>query len=230
MPRRIAGPTGLRTHIVLRQYPACSQNQREALIDFSQTYFVDQLGLLVQSTADIHTVEELNGQTIAVVTGASALDAIGNYVQANNIKVTVLPFQEYPPALAALKAGQVQALAAGMATLTRAAQADAKLTVLPQLLGQETYAIGLPHGDSYFRSLIDFTLQELKGNGLYDQIYLKWFPGTTPYAIERLPDQWPYTLATSPTTLTPPKTSRLDEIKKRGKLIVGVKYDFLIPA
>lgn len=200
--------------------------ESERVIDFSQSYFSDQSAVLVAATTGISQLTDLQGKTIAAVRGSSAFDQISRYAQQKQLDLTILPFQEYPPAMAAVKAGQVQGLAASRNYLARAAQADPQLTVLEEALAQESYALGLPQSDSLLRGLVNATLQELKRNGLYDRIYQKWFPTATPYAVELFPGEWPFTLATSPTALTPPQPSRLAAIRQRGKLIVGVKYDF----
>lgn len=201
-------------------------SENEGLIDFSQSYFVDQSALVVKSNAKLRTLADLQGMTIAAVRGSSAFTQISRVAQENGLAVTILPFQEYLPALAAVKAGQVQALAAGLSYLTRAAEADPQLVVLEETFAQEIYALGLPQGDSLLRGLVDYTLQELKRNQLYDRIYQKWFPTGTPHPIELFSGQWPFTLVNSPTALTAPLKPRFAEIKQRGKLIVGIKYDF----
>ncbi|MCX6048096.1 MAG: transporter substrate-binding domain-containing protein [Chloroflexi bacterium] len=200
--------------------------EREAIVDFSQTYYLDGQRLLVRGETGITDIDSLAGKTVAAIQGSTALDNIRDLVQKNKLQVTVLPFQEYPPALAALKAGQVDALTTDNTYLARAAQNNPGLHVVGDFFSTEQYGIGVQADDSYFRDLINFTLQALKANGAYDRIYTKWFPGTAPYPIEILPGQWPYTFATSPTQLDRPAQTRLALIRARGKLLVGVKYDF----
>ncbi len=200
--------------------------EREAMVDFSQTYYLDGQRLLVRAAAGITDIDSLDGKTVAAIQGSTSLDNIRELVQKNNLKVSVLPFQEYPPALAALKAGQVDALTTDNAYLSRAAQNNPGLHVVGEFFSTEQYGIGMQADDSYFRDLINFTLQTLKANGAYDIIYAKWFPDAHPYPIEILPGQWPYTFATSPTLLDKPAQTRLALIQTRGKLLAGVKYDF----
>ena len=202
------------------------KKERDALIDFSQTYFLDGQSLLVRADAGIEDIFGLEGRTVAAIQGSTSIDQIRAYAEANGVALDLLPFQEYPPALAALSAGQVDALTTDSVFLLQAAQENPELTVAGPRFTQEPYGLGVREGDSYFRNLVDFTLQALKTNGVYDQIYARWFPDDEPYDVRIMPGKWPYDLASSPATFEPPATSRMDKILRRGKLLAGVKYDF----
>ncbi len=202
------------------------KKERDETIDFSQTYFLDGQSLLVRKDSGIQNVFDLANKTVAAIQGSTSIDQIVAYAQENQVLLGILPFQEYPPALAALKAGQVDALTTDSVFLLQAAQENPELTVVGGRFTQEPYGMGVPRGDSYFRNLVDFTLQHLKDTGVYDQIYSKWFPDDVPYSLEMLPGRWPYTFETSPAVLERPEQSRLELIQQRGKLLAGVKYDF----
>ncbi len=202
------------------------KKERDALIDFSQTYFLDGQSLLVRADSGIEGVTDLNGKTVAAIQGSTSIDQIHAYAETNGVALDILPFQEYPPALAALNAGQVDALTTDSVFLLQAAQENPDLTVAGPRFTQEPYGMGVSKGDSYFRNLVDFTLQALKTSGVYDEIYARWFPDDEPYAVRIMPGEWPYDLYSSPTTFEPPATPRIDEILSRGKLLAGVKYDF----
>ncbi|MFN8487300.1 MAG: transporter substrate-binding domain-containing protein [Caldilineaceae bacterium] len=199
---------------------------REATIDFSQTYFLDRQRLLVRANTTFTALSDLKGKTIAAIQGSTSLDNIRELVAKENLKISILPFQEYPPALAALKAGQVDALTTDSAFLAQAAKKNPDLRVVGEPFSLEPYGIGVAANDSYFRDLVNYTLELLKSNGKYDQLYTKWFPDAQPYPIEILPGRWPYMFATMPTTLKKPAETRQAMIRRRGKLLAGVKYDF----
>ena len=202
------------------------KKERDETIDFSQTYFLDGQSLLVREDSGIQGILDLDGKTVAAIQGSTSIDQIQAYAEENGVAIDILPFQEYPPALAALKAGQIDALTTDSVFLLQAAQENPGLVVVGGRFTLEPYGMGVPRGDSYFRNLVDFTLQELKEKGVYDQIYHRWFPDDEPYAVEILPGRWPYTFQDSPVTLERPDPSRLEQILERGKILAGVKYDF----
>lgn len=213
-----AGAIDLTTSLVHRW-------EHETRIDFSQTYFADSQGLLWASAAGFESLADLNGKTLAFVRGAGADKQFGQLAASRAITSTLLPFQEYPAALAALKAGQVDALLANNSFVRQARLDSAGLVGVALDLPAEPYAFGLPSKDATFRHLVNAGLQVLKEEGVYDRLYAKWFADAEPYPLEVLPGQLPYTLLTAPTTFTPTASSRIETIQQRGKLVVGVPYD-----
>jgi polar amino acid transport system substrate-binding protein len=203
------------------------KKDRDEQIDFSQTYFLDGQSLLVQRDSGINGIEDLDNKTVAAIQGSTSIDQIETYAAEKGVTIDIVPFLQHPPAVEALKAGQIDALTTDSVALSEFAKESPELLVVGGLFTFEPYGIGLPAGDSYFKNLVDFTLQSLKSTGVYDELYKKWFgPQSIPYEIEILPGEWPYTLDTSPVTSEQPSQSKIDQILARGKLIAGVKHDF----
>ena len=198
----------------------------EALIDVSQSYFTNTPALLVRSDAPSMTLAALAGKTIAVIQGDEAAAQLQTALAAAATAVTIMPFHEYAPALLALKAGQADALLADSAYLQQVGDALSITNGLLPLPGFQSYGIGIAQGDAYFRNLVDASLGALQQNGVLTALYQKWFPGRQAPPLEQLPDQWPYTFADSPSAWAIPVPSRLVQLQTRGKLLVGVTYDF----
>lgn len=196
----------------------------EKAIDFSVSYFTDQPSLLMRADGMI-SLNALAGRVIAAVQGDSALAQLQAYLQQSATTVTILPFQEYAPALMALRAGQADALLGHSVHLAQVAQDNLGVSLILPIDGRVAFALGVAPGDAHFRALVDATLQQLQENGDYAAIYAKWFPGQTPPTLETLPGVWPYTLANLPATVERPSVSRLAQLRARGKLSVGVPYD-----
>lgn len=198
----------------------------EAHIDFSQSYFMDTPALLVRTNAPTADLTLLANKTIAAIQSDEATAELQTALTAAATTATIMPFQEYAPAVMALKAGQADALLADRTYLAQVGQTLPIDNVLLPLAVTQFYAIGVAQGDSYFRNLVDTTLITLQERGLFSTLYTKWFPERPVPPLEQLPGQWPYTFANSPSNLTLPATSRLHQIETRGKLVVGVAYDF----
>lgn len=196
----------------------------EKAIDFSVSYFTDQPSLLMRADGTV-SLNALAGRVIAAVQGDRALAQLQAYLQQSATTVTILPFQEYAPALMAVRAGQADALLGHSVHLAQVAQDNLGVSLILPLDGQVAFALGVAPGDAHFRALVDATLQQLQENGDYAAIYAKWFPGQTPPTLETLPGVWPYTLANLPATVERPTVSRLAQLRARGKLSVGVPYD-----
>lgn len=200
---------------------------RDETIDFSQTYFLDGQSLLVRKDSGISGVADLDGKTVAAVEGSTSLLNIQAEADAAGIDIEIFPFKEYPPTIEVLKAGVVDALTTDSIALLGYAKENPELVVVGGLFTSEPYGIGVPAGDSYFNNLVNFTLQNLKQSGIYDELYLKWFGAEAePFAIELLPGEWPYSFADSPVTLDKSVRSVVDKLLEDGTFVAGVKYDF----
>jgi ABC-type amino acid transport substrate-binding protein len=200
--------------------------ESEAALDFSRTYLLDGQSLLLNSQLSIQRMSDLHAKSVAVVRGTPAADQLDAYNRTNGNAVLILPFQEHPSALSALLAGQVDAFFGSGLFAHHATQENKGLRLIPLDVAPQAYAMGLASGDAAFRALVDYALQSLQTTGQYRQLYARWLPTVTPPAFEPVPGQAPFTLANAPTDRTAPSQSRLALIQKRGRLQVGVPYDF----
>ena len=180
-------------------------------IDFSQSYFLDDLALLVTTASGAGTLADLDGRRVGAVSGTTAMTTLQALVDTQALAIDVFPFQEHVAALGALEAGFVDAVMANGMALADYATDNPGYQVLrgpsigeflPAGVTTETpYAIGLANFDAGFRDLVNFTLQEMALDGAYDAIYAKWFDGVStgvsgeavadPFAIELWPGSSP---------------------------------------
>lgn len=203
-----------------------NKRERDALIDFSQTYFIDGQSLLVHDNAPLKTLADLQNKTIAAIQGAPAIDSLQNEASQQKLTLKVVPYPDYPKALEALKNNQVDALAADSITLNQFVQESPGLRVAGARFTREPYSIGVPQGDSNLRNMVNFTLQDIKSDGTYDTLYHRWFPADQPYAIEISPGKWPYTFSQLPREPITSTQSKIETILNRGKLLAGVHTKF----
>lgn len=201
----------------------------EAEIDFSQSYFLGGSTLLVPADAGISTINDLDTRTIATLENSSSGEQLQALVEASGLTLQLATYPTYEAALVALNQADVAGLlgdSVALTTLLANTPSSNRLTRIDNLLSSTYYGFGLPAGDAYFNTLVNVTLQSLKQDGQYDTLYRKWFGAeATPFALERLPGQWPYTFATSPTTIDTPVRSKVEQIQQRGQLVVGVTFD-----
>ena len=106
------------------------KQEREEQIDFSQTYFLDGQSLLTRRYSGITGIFDLDDRVVAAIQGSTSIAQIQAYADANGINIEILPFQEHPPALAALAAGQVDALTSDSVFLTQAAKDNPSFAVV----------------------------------------------------------------------------------------------------
>ncbi len=198
---------------------------REETIDFSQTYFVDGQSVLVRANSGINELSDLQDKRIAAIWGTTSIDQIKTYAIANGIRIEIVPFTDHLPALEALETGTIDALTTDRTALTQFASDNSSFQVIGESFTYEPYGLGVRTDDSIFRHLIDATLQQLKVNGKYDEIYNHWFADTVPYSIKITEDTWKYNYSNSPGTLEIPNQSMMEKVQRQQKIIVGVSID-----
>lgn len=174
--------------------------EREDLIDFSQTYFLDGQRLLVNATSDIGKdigVNEsfksfkykLNGKTVAAIKGSTSIRNIEKKAGESGITITLKPFRTYDKAIEALNKQEVHYVTTDGGILSGFARDNPDLKVVGAPFSDEPYGIGAYKGDSDLRKLINVTLQALMVTGEYEKMYKKWFPNWSLYKIEVFPGE-----------------------------------------
>ena len=214
--------------------------QRDQEIDFSQIYFLDGQGLLVLRESEVQTIDDLQGQRVAVREGSTA-EKVTCTNPTRKLRCTSYP--NTGQALDALHIGNAQAFLSDSISLSTLANdcsdqegdlscIDLKVVTDPitgnlYTFTHEPYAIGVRQGDSALRELLNATLQAMKQDGMYDTLFFKWFPTRVPYPIHSIPGDASYLLADLSNANLTDQYSRIDLIRARGNvLIAGVKDDF----
>jgi polar amino acid transport system substrate-binding protein len=147
--------------------------ERAKKVNFSKAYYKSGLSMVVKS--DNNTIKEfkdLEGKRIAVQIGTTGAD------EAKKIKdAKVREFNTAPEAFLELKAGGVDAVVNDLPVneyyINQMASKDAKTVGQP--LTSEDYGIATAKKNTELAQKIDKALDELKKNGEYEKIYVKWF-------------------------------------------------------
>ncbi len=175
----------------------------ERLMDHSIPVYISGLSVAALNTAGVIDLTSLNGARVGIVqetTDTAALDAAKRARGANFLTV---PFPDLPSALAALREGRIQGVAAERVTLLALARVSGDIIVLNDRLNPAPIAIAVPTNDSALRDLVNLTLQEMASDGALAAIYRRWFDDAPP-AVELWPGE-----ATRDTALIAPSPTPL---------------------
>ena len=167
-------------------------------VDFSSIVFVESTGLVVKTASGISRLSDLAGRKIAAIAGTTNERAVADQLQRRQISATVVPVRDREEGIAALEEGRVDAFASDKLLLTGAKVKDPRaLSMLPDDLSFEPYAITLPRGDWALRLAVNTALAEIYRRGDNLKIFDKWFSasGLRPslllgaaYALGALPE------------------------------------------
>lgn len=145
-------------------------------VDFSSFIFIETTGLLVKSGAGIGNVMDLANKKIAVIAGTTNERALADLLKSGKFNAVLVPVKSREEGVAALESGAADAYASDKLLLMGAKVADAKaITILPDDLSFEPYAIVLPRGDANLRLAVNTGLAQIYRNGRIVQIFQKWF-------------------------------------------------------
>ncbi|VBB05505.1 ionotropic glutamate receptor [Lucifera butyrica] len=148
-------------------------SERAQKVNFSQPYYKAGLSIVVKKdNAAIHSFKDLEGKRIAVQIGTTGAD------EAKKIKdAKVREFNSASDAYMELKAGGADAVVNDLPVnqyyLAKGGDKDAKL--VGDVLNAEEYGIATAKKNTALNDQINKALAELKKNGEYDKIYMKWF-------------------------------------------------------
>ncbi|MEG6584975.1 basic amino acid ABC transporter substrate-binding protein [Dendrosporobacter sp. 1207_IL3150] len=148
-------------------------DERAKKVNFSQPYYKSGLSIVVKSSnAVINGFKDLEGKRIAVQIGTTGAEA------AHKIKnAQVREFNSSSEAYIELKNNGVDAVVNDLPVnayyLTKSGDKDAKL--VSEVANSEYYGLATAKKNTELNEKVNKALDELKKNGEYEKIYIKWF-------------------------------------------------------
>ena len=148
--------------------------EREEQIDFSEPYFNADQSLLVQSDSDFKSTDDLGDATVGVQIGTTGA-AEAQKLEEEGKVADVRTFNTVTDAFNALENGQVDGVINDFpVSADRASQSNGELEIVQNIPTGEQYGIAFPT-DSELRPRVNKALQEIKEDGTYEKLYVKWF-------------------------------------------------------
>ncbi len=162
------------------------KHERDEVIDFSVTYFMDGQKILVPKDGDVKTVADLAGKKVGTAKGSTS----EKNIKEAQPEARVISFEGYPQAFLALKQGKVAAVTTDSTILLGLKNSDEnpdQWVIAGDYISSEPYGLGLAENESNFRDFVNYSLNEMWKRGDYEKVYMKWFGPETMY---HLPLNW----------------------------------------
>jgi arginine/lysine/histidine/glutamine transport system substrate-binding and permease protein len=156
--------------------------KRDESIDFSRPYFKSGLAIAIRADETaINSLADLAGKKIAVKLGTT-----GAELAAQVPHTQLVTFDSAEKALIDLSKGNVDAVIKDEPTTLGMIEMIGlkNIRLLPELLTEEYYGIGLPPG-SPNQPFIDQALNDMIADGTYERIYRQWFRRSPPLLPDR---------------------------------------------
>lgn len=152
--------------------------ERRAQVRFSPVIFVTGTRLAVPSASRVRGVNDLRGRAIAVVHGTTNETAMREVDRLRGLGLKLVIAEDYREAIAAVEAGEADALAADE-ILLRGLLAETQRTkafrIVGEMLSFEPYGITYPRGDPGLADAIEAAMRSLAESREIVWLYNRWF-------------------------------------------------------
>ncbi|HQN23054.1 MAG TPA: transporter substrate-binding domain-containing protein, partial [Thermotogota bacterium] len=125
-----------------------------------------------QSRLEITDIEQLARLKIGVQTGNVA----DKMVLSRFPEAEIVYFQKPMDGVSAVKDGKIAAFAADALSLENIVAVNDGVTILSEYVVPDSYGFAVRLGKDALKAIIDATLAEIKGNGIYEDMRVRWFP------------------------------------------------------
>lgn len=146
--------------------------ERKKSWNFSDPYFIDNIGFLVKKDSGIKSWKDLNGKKIGVAQSASTKKALTEQAAKDGITVEFQEFATYPEIKAALDAGRVQAFSVDQSILW--GYKDDKNEFLPEKFAPQQYGVASKKDNTELAAFVNTLLGDLQKSGELDKLFTKW--------------------------------------------------------
>jgi polar amino acid transport system substrate-binding protein len=160
---------------------------RMKTISFTDPYVIDGLQVMVSgSRSDLNSIKDFKpGAKIGLGRGSTATQALAKYIP----QATVVEFPSTADLAQAIESGQVDGTASNNGLIaSTVAQGGGKFKALPDLMGIEDDAIGLPQGDFIWWQWLNQFVHQINNDGSNYKLYVKWFGHEPPDFVKKPPD------------------------------------------
>ena len=161
-----------------------TMNGREDAYTWTEPYVDNSQVFVVAAASGVQNKEELAGKVVAVQKDSSALAALNDEENADNIALRdsfaqLIEYADYNTAFMDLEQGAVDAVAIdiGVAQYQIAQREAGKFVMLQgedNKLAVEQYAVGFLKGNDELSDTVQKTLDEMAADGTFTQIAEKW--------------------------------------------------------
>jgi len=152
---------------------------RRERVDFTLMTFITGSAVLSRKTNPIGNVDDIDGETIAVLSGTTTEDVMRRVIEVNEFDVELRLISSHNEGMELLNAREIAGYASDRAMLIgqvfRNANAENQYAMTRSSLSFEPYAMMIQRGDTEFRLVADRALASLFRGARIRRVYHNWF-------------------------------------------------------
>lgn len=153
-------------------------NERKRVVDFSLTHFVSNIKALVRKDSPARSLKDLDGKTVAVIVGMTAIPMLQKYAEDNKISVNRVAGKDLAEAFLLFQQGRADAFVFDdvlLASMVANSPDPRNYRMLDGALRSEPNALMFRKDDAPFKKLVDDTILGMIKSGEMERLYMRWF-------------------------------------------------------
>jgi len=158
---------------------------RAQQVEFAPTHFIGSIAAATKKNSGIGGIAQLEGKTVATVTGSTSIQLLRAYRKSENVQLTEVSGKDTSETFLLLSTDRAAAMIledVQLAGLIARAERPGDYRILDERLRDEPYGFMFRKDDPQFKALVDETLAKVMKNGEIQELYAKWFTRPVPPA------------------------------------------------
>ena len=151
---------------------------RQKDVDFAVTTYVEEVRVATRADANINSVKDLAGKTIATTTGTTSVQHLRKHERAAGLQFKEVMGKDHAESFLLLETGKADAFvmdASILAANIARSRNPQNFKIVGEVLSVEPIACMLPKGDVKFKEAVDNSIKRQIADGSLEQLYNKWF-------------------------------------------------------
>lgn len=153
--------------------------ERKKQVEYTDAYLENKQIIVTLKDSKVNSKKDLEGKSIGTQQGSAALDAIEKdteFIDSINGKIPVL-YDTFDKAFRDLEIGRTEAVVADevLARYYMGQKGESNYKVLDDNFGEEVFVVATKKGNTELRDKINLTLNDMKKDSSFEEIYKKWF-------------------------------------------------------
>jgi len=157
--------------------------EREKQVSFTITHFVTANKFVSKKSANLKTVDDLKGKTIASTSGTTNIKQITEIGAQKNLGLNILAAKDHAEAFLMVETDRAAAFVMDdilLYSLVAESKAPGDYVISADPLSVEPYGIMLRRDDPAFKKVVDAAMTNIYKSGAINAIYEKWFEKPIP--------------------------------------------------
>lgn len=152
--------------------------ERKAKVTYTDAYMKNSQLIVTLKNSTIKSKEDLNDKVVGTQQGSAGLEALEKDSEIlNSLDGSPILYDTFDKVFRDLEAGRIDALV-GDETLVKyyiSKKGEEKYKILDDNFGTEDYVVAFRKEDIELRDKVNNTINEIKDDKVFDEIYNKWF-------------------------------------------------------